>query len=939
MKNLVVARLRRSRWLLLLMGLPVAYGQQYTISTVAGGAPPPTPVAALQTTIGAPRRVTVDSGGNVYFTAGNSVFKMSGSTLSLVAGNSRPGFSGDGGPAVNAQLNAPYGVAVDSASNVYVADSINNRIRIISPAGIINTFAGNGQIGFPGSFGDGGAAANANLQLPLGVAVDSKGSVYIADTGNNTIRKVSNGIISTIAGDGYASYLGDTQLAIAAEFNHPADVAVDSSGNVYIADTSNALVRMITVSTGIVTTYAGSSTSIGYAGDDGAATSAGLIEPYALAIDSSTNVYVAERQDGRIRVVAKSTGNIYTAAGNGTLGFSGDGSAARSAELNVPTGVAVDSSGEILIADFGNNRIRKTTNNTNGTISTVAGNGGVSYSGDGGQATKAQINAPQGVAVDTAKNFYIADTANNVVRKVTAAGVISTLAGNGTAGFGGDNSAAASAQLNGPQGVAVDPSGNVYIADSGNARIRKVTPGGTISTYAGNGTAGYGGDGGSATTAELNLPIGLVLDSAGNLYIADYGNNVVRKVTPAGTISTYAGSGVQGYSGDGGQATKAAMSGPQALALDNGNNLYIADSQNSRIRVVTPSGFIATVAGTGVAGYTGDGGLATSAQITNPAGLAVDSGGSIYLSDSAAVVRKIYANGPIFTIAGKGTLGYSGDGGLALSAQLNSPTGLALDTSGNVYVADTANSAIRLLQPSATGNSIAAVVSSASNQTGAISPGEVLVLYGSGLGPGTLVSNTIGANGAFGTSAGGTTVYFGGTPAPILYTSANQVGVIAPFEITGGSIQVYATYNGQPSNAVSIPVAAFTPSIFTLDYSGKGQAAAINNADSSVNGSAHPAAAGSYIELFATGLGQTNPPGTDGALSTLPSPPQLSQTLTATIGGKPAVVQYSGGAPNVVQGISQINLQIPAGLTPGPNQVVITIGGVSSPAGVTIVTN
>jgi len=936
MKNLAVASLPWCGWLLLLAGFPVAYGQQYSISTIAGGAPPPTPAAPLSTTVGTPRRVTLDSAGNVYFTSGNCVFKLSGSTLSLVAGNSRAGFSGDGGPAVNARLNAPYGMAIDSTGNIYVADSLNNRVRVISPAGIINTFAGNGYLGFPGAFGDGAAAVNANLQLPLGVAVDSKGNVYIADTGNNSIREVTpNGIIQTLAGDGYASYFGDTQLAIRAEFNHPADVAIDSAGNIYIADTSNALVRRITTD-GLINIYAGSTSTTGYSGDNGAATSAGLIEPYALALDNSSNLYIAERADGRIRVVNYKSGNITTAVGNGTLGFSGDGSAATQAELNVPTGVAVDSGGNIYIADSGNNRVRKAASG-GGSINTIAGNGGISYSGDGGRAIQAQLNAPQAVTVDAAGNFYIADTGNHVVRKVTAAGTISTIAGNGTAGFSGDNGAGGSAMLNAPQGLAVDAAGNVYIADTGNSRIRKLTAGGTISTYAGSSSAGYGGDGGAATSAQLDLPIGLTLDASGNLYIADYGNNVVRKVTPGGTISTVAGSGVQGYSGDGGQATKAAMYGPQAVALDSAGNLYVADSQNSRIRVVTPGGTIGTVAGTGIAGYTGDGGLATLAQIVNPAGLVVDSSGSIYLSDSASVVRKVYPNGPIFTIAGNTTLGYSGDGGLALSAQLNSPTGLGLDASGNVYVADTSNQAIRLLQPSVSTTGIAAVVSAASNQTGAIAPGDVLVLYGSGLGPaGGAVPNTVGSNGAFGTSVAGTTVFFAGTPAPILYSSANQVGVIAPFEIGGANTEVYVTYQGQPSNAVTVPVASVAPALFTLDFSGKGQAAAIN-LDGSVNGAAHPAASGSFVSLYATGLGQTNPSGVDGALATVPLP-QPSQTVTATIGGQPATVQYAGAAMGIVEGVSQINLQVPTGLTPGANSVVITIGGVSSQAGVTIVT-
>jgi uncharacterized protein (TIGR03437 family) len=881
----------------------------------------------------------VDSKGNLYFTAGNCVYLLSGTSLALVAGNSRAGYSGDGGPAVNAQLNTPAGMALDKAGNLYVADSLNNRVRVISPGGIINTFAGNGAVGSPGHFGDGGLATQANLFIPEGVAVDSSGNVYIADTADNMVRKVTtDGLITTIAGDSLAGYAGDTFLALTSEVNHPGDVALDSQTNVYIADTGNALIRRIT-NDGLINTFAGTASLEGYAGDGKAATLAGLIEPYAIALDGASNLFIAERQDARIRIVVAANGNIYTVVGNGSLGFSGDGAAANQAILNQPTGIALDPSGNLYIADSENYRIRKAANEGgSGVISTIAGNGGVSYSGDGGQAIKAQLNSPLGVAVDSAGNLYIADTANNVVRKVTAAGAISTLAGNGKSGFGGDGSAATSAQLNAPQGIAVDASANVYIADTGNARIRKVSSGGTISTYAGNGTPGYAGDGQAATSAQLNLPIGLTVDPAGNLFIADYGNNVVRKVAiSSGTVSTVAGHGVQSYGGDGQAATSAALNGPLAVALDKAGNLYIADSQNNRVRVVTPAGTIGTVAGTGLPGYTGDGHSATSAQIVSPSGLVVDSSGGIYVTDSGSTVRKFTVGGPIFTIAGNGTQGYSGDGGPATSAQLNAPMGMAVDSNGVLYVADTANSAIRTLQAAGFASSIAAVVSAAGNQTGAVAPGEMLVLYGSGLGPsGPAVSSAYGANGRLPTSVSGTTVYFNGVPGPILYTSATQVAAIVPFAVSPGNLPIYVSYQGQTSAPVTVSVAAAAPAFFTLDYSGKGQAVAVNAADGSLNGAAHPAKAGASVLLYATGLGQTNPGGADGSLDTAPYPLPLLQ-VTATIGGQTAVVQYAGGAASLLAGISQINLQIPSGLTPGASPVAISVGGVSSPGGVTIV--
>jgi sugar lactone lactonase YvrE len=338
-------------------------------------------------------------------------------------------------------------------------------------------------------------------------------------------------------------------------------------------------------------------------------------------VDLSGNLYIAEWGNYRIRKVAPG-GTISTVAGTGTPGYFGDGGAATSARLNAPTGVAGDPSGNLYIADWGNYRIRKVT--PGGTISTVAGNGTL-YFGDGGPATSAQLDGPRGVTVDASGNLYIADNGNHRVRKVTPGGTISTVVGNGTAGYSGDGGPAASARLNLPAGLAVDSSGNLYTADEEDCRIRKVTLGGTISTVAGNGTTGYSGDGGPATSAQLSGLRGVAVDPAGNLYIADTYNNRIRKVAPGGTISTVAGNGTEGYAGDGGPATSAQLSTPFGVAVDSGGNLYIADYGNHRIRRVTPGGTISTVAGTGSGGYSGDGGPATSARLFLPSGVAADS--------------------------------------------------------------------------------------------------------------------------------------------------------------------------------------------------------------------------------------------------------------------------------------------------------------------------
>ncbi len=329
------------------------------------------------------------------------------------------------------------------------------------------------------------------------------------------------------------------------------------------------------------------------------------------------------------------------------------------------------------------------------TITTIAGTGTAGSSGDGGQATSAQLNRPRGVAVDAQGNVYVADESSHRVRKVSG-GTISTVAGTGTAGYSGDGGQATSAQLNGPVGVAVDGQGNLYIADRDNARIRKVS-GGTISTVAGTGTAGYSGDGGQATSAQLSNPYGIAVDTQGNLYIADLSNNRVRKVTAAGVISTVAGTGTAGYSGDGGQATSAQLKNPIAVAVDTQGNLYIADYGNYRVRKVTAAGVISTVAGTGTAGYSGDGGQATSAQLNSPAGVAVDAGGTLYMADWANNRIRAVSGGIITTIAGS-TAGFAGDGGPAGSAQVNSPFDLAVDSRGSLYVSDALNHRLREIE-------------------------------------------------------------------------------------------------------------------------------------------------------------------------------------------------------------------------------------------------
>src|ERR1700690_465114 len=501
------------------------------IHTAAGGGPNNIP--AISANISSSSGVAVDPHGNIYISANiqNRVFRVNVSgNLTVLAGTGTPGWGGDGGPAVGAQLNSPVSVATDAAGNVYIADQANHVIRAIntgnSPVtmanvtiqpGDIATVAGTGNAGYNQ---DGIVATLAQLNSPSGVALDSTGNLYIADQGNARIRKVDAGTgkISTVAGTGAAGYNQDGIAATLAQLNNPSGVALDSTGNVYIADQSNRIIRAVNTQGSAVTV------------------ASVLIEP----------------------------GNIATVAGNGTIGYSADGYSAVSSSLYRPSSVVADVTGNLYIADTGNSRIRvvnESTTNTltlagatiaPGAIATLAGTGTARYNQDGIAASGAQLNIPAGVAEDTSGNIYIADTGNSRIRvvnpsstnSITVAGVvigpgdIATIAGTGTAGYNQDGIAATSAKLNGPTGVAVDTSGNIYVADTGNSRIRVVNRSspnsitvvgvvigpGDIATIAGTGTAGYNQDGIAATSSELNGPGGVALDIFGTIYLVDTKN-------------------------------------------------------------------------------------------------------------------------------------------------------------------------------------------------------------------------------------------------------------------------------------------------------------------------------------------------------------------------------------------------------------------------------
>ena len=618
------------------------------------------------------------------------------------AGNGRYSYSGDGGPASMAQLFSPTGIKFDGAGNFYVVDDSNNVVRRIDAGGIIHEFAGTGN---PGYLGDGAAATAASINYPFFLTVGNNGLVFIADRGNCVIRKVDSfGVIETVAGNGVCGYSFDNVPATGAKLNNPNGVVFDGSGNYYVADNLNHRIRKIDA-TGVITTIAGTGIG-GYNGDEIVATAAQLNNPTDIAFDAHGNLFIEDDANFRVRKIDTS-GIIHTIAGNGFMGLTGDGGPATIAEIWEAKGIAIDNSGNIYFTQRNGHNVRRV--DTNGIITNIAGIGTAGFSGDGGPATAAMLNGPIDLTFDASGNLYISDNANNRIRRVDVSGMITTWAGTGLTNYSGDGGPASTAELNYPGSVALDHAGSYYIADRGNSCLRKVSGStGGISTFAGSPLHfGFGGDGGPATAASMAYPINVAVNPAGDIVFCDSGNSVMRKVSgTTGGITTIAGNALlgAGFSGDYGPATAAQISNSCSVAFDSTGDMYLLDGGNACLRKVSgTTGVITTIAGTpGFVGFGGDGGPATLAKLNNPTAIAIDSLGNIYIADGGnSCLRKVSGTtGGISTIAGIPTIpGATGDGSAATAATLNFPTGVAVLSSGKIFIADASNSTMRVISP------------------------------------------------------------------------------------------------------------------------------------------------------------------------------------------------------------------------------------------------
>ena len=655
-----------------------------------------------------PWDVKVDNAGNLYIADASAIRFVNGTTgiISSLAGNGTPAYKGDGGLAVNAQVYYPKSLVVDKKGNVIFADGSEVLRKINMSTGVISSISG--KFNNYESCGDGGYAANATFNAGLGLSVDKYDNLYLEDNGSKSIRKIFN-------------------------FYNKPQVFISSSACGSVCKGIEVFFSAIGVYTGANPIYQWkkNGVNVGTNSTQYVDFSLNPNDSITCNLTSNTNCVISGTVQSNtlkpaVYLITTPTVNVTasaTSVSNGTpvtftATINNGGTAPyyqwikNGNEVGTNKNTYIDSAIKnadsiwciltssipcATISTKKSNVTKITVGVITGTIiSTYAGNGVGAFSGDNGKATSASLNYPDAIVTDNAGNVYIGDRVNSRVRKVNKNGIITTVVGNGTSGFSGDNGSALLASITTPWGLAVDAAGNLYIADGNNHRIRKVNPNGIITTIAGTGKAGFSGDNGLATAAQFNLPTGVAVDAIGNVFVVDQGNQRIRRISIDGIINTIAGNGVAGFSGDGGLATNASFKDPYGIAIDVADYKYITDVNNNRIRKIDPNGMITTVAGNGTLGYYGEGMSATSTGLDYPMGITVDASKNLYFTDSWLTgALKVSANGILTKLAGGGSGTFCGDGGLATTACLNKPRGIAIDGDGNIYITDTDNHRVR----------------------------------------------------------------------------------------------------------------------------------------------------------------------------------------------------------------------------------------------------
>jgi len=904
----------------------VAWAQPvYTIQTVAGNDPLGDGGPASNAVIQNVNVVITDSSGNVYIAENQGRIRRVGTNgiITTVAGMVGVGSGGDGGPAVQAGLNVPLGMAIDSTGNfLYISDYQNCRIRRVNlQTAIISTFAGTGVC----AMGPDGSTSTSTIDYPTSLLIDSQGRLVFTEPFTNRIRRIDTfGNITTIAGNGTAGLSGNGGPATQALITSPGGLTQDSKGNLFFVDSTNCLVREIFASSGILQTIAGA--GCGFSGDGGSPMAA-TMTPGALLIDSAGDTIYLSDAGTRVRQINLGTNVITTYAGTGTSGIAPDGGPANKTALENVGSLAFAPDGSLLIAGaFG---VRKVS--TSGIVGTFAGI--IPEAGDGGSAPNAILSYPEYVAPDGKGGFVFFDEQNARVRFVTSAGVITTVGGtNEFSGVSGDGGPAINAGFAFVRGITMDAAGNIYIAQGAFAtpstfEVRRITPGGVINSFGGT----------------FALPTGLAIDPTQQfLYVSENnGNRIVKVNLATGATTTFAGkgqpgtTGTAGFAGDGGPASGAQFSGPGQVAVDGQGNVYVVDG-STRIRKITASGsLIQTIAGNGSYTSSGDGGLATQASIAVFNGLAVDSAGNAFLSEGGRIRRVDAVTGIINTVAGGSIGGFAGDGGPALSARFASVTGINADSRGNIYLADLLNHRIRVMSPPGTTPFITSIDTAGGFPD--IAQNAWTEIKGANLGPSaglTWASAPEFAAGKMPTQLGNVSVTVNGNPAFIYYISGTQINVLTPLDNTLGPVQIVVTTATGVSQSFTATLRAAAPSFLLLgstkyDAATHTSGALLGPASLSAPGySFAPAQKGETVVLYSTGFGLPTTALVNGSSSQSGVLPTLP---TVQIGGAAATVSFAGV---ISPGLYQMNVVVPTSAASGDNQLSVSYVGLTSPLGV-----